>query len=202
MPAIIISPLISLMQDQVISLTARNLSACYLGSAQTDKSVITKAMSGHYLFVYMSPELATSMFTEIIELHSSCGLALVAIDESHCVSEWGFDFRPSFRGIGQLKDLLPQVPFLALTATATPAVRDDIIRCLHFRPDSKCWVDNFERKNLFFEVHRKNSLLTCLQQVINMAESDNLEPTIIYCISKKDADDAANILLVSIFLSS
>jgi ATP-dependent DNA helicase RecQ len=193
--AIVISPLISLMQDQVMALNAKNITACYLGSAQTDRSAVLRAWQGEYMFIYMSPEYASNAFEEIKTFHLKKGLSLVAIDESHCVSEWGFDFRPSFRDLGKLKDMLMDVPLVALTATATQIVRNDIMRSLHMRSDAAMIVDSFERSNLFFEVHRKKSLHACLQPVIQAAEANQLEPTIIYCISKRETEEAASILL-------
>ncbi|KAJ6758292.1 DNA HELICASE RECQ FAMILY MEMBER [Salix koriyanagi] len=117
--AIVISPLISLMQDQVMSLKQRGIRAEFLGSAQTDGSVHTKAQSGHFHLLFMTPEKACStplsFWLELLE----AGICLFAVDEAHCISEWGHDFRVEYKQLHKLRDVLLDVPFVGLTATAT-----------------------------------------------------------------------------------
>jgi RecQ family ATP-dependent DNA helicase len=196
--AVVISPLISLMQDQVMALKAKGVSACYLGSAQTDTSVSAAAWAGDYSFIYLTPELAVNRADALRALRDSRGLALVAVDESHCLSEWGFDFRPEFRQLGALREQVQGVPFVALTATATPRVRRDIAANLRLRPDAQRWTESFERPNLSFEVRRKEpSLAASLRPIAAAAERDALEPTIVYTISRREAAEAAAALEVS-----
>jgi ATP-dependent DNA helicase RecQ len=197
-PAVVISPLISLMQDQVMALQAKGISACYLGSAQTDASVVAGAWRGDYSFIYLTPELAVSHAAALRELRDTRGLALVAVDESHCLSEWGFDFRPEFRQLGALREQVAGVPFVALTATATPQVRDDIVANLRLRPDAQRWTESFERPNLRFEVAKKaTSLAACLRPITEAAARDQLEASIVYTISRREAAEAAAALEVS-----
>ncbi|CAH1406138.1 unnamed protein product [Nezara viridula] len=187
---IVISPLISLMQDQVLSLKMRNIPACYLGSAQSDKSLILdNLLAGKFKLVYMTPEWCTNEFgLSIIE--KLMNITVVAIDEAHCVSQWGFDFRTSYRNLGKLRKVLPEVPFLTLTATATPQVRQDICSSLHLRnPQLIC--TSFDRPNLFLSVSTKGlDLLTDLRNFINQQNLKNSGrgSTIIYCPTKKTAD--------------
>lgn len=195
-PAIIISPLISLMQDQVMALEARGLRACYLGSAQMDPMVEADAWAGRYQFIYITPELAMSRMDSLASLRDGYGMSLVAVDEAHCVCEWGHDFRAEYRQLAVVKRRLAGVPFVALTATATPAVREDIMSNLELGPDVDTWVDSFERPNLRLEVRRKGqsmatSLLPLLQGV---GAGGAIEPTIIYTISRKEAGDVAALL--------
>ncbi|XP_014291916.1 bifunctional 3'-5' exonuclease/ATP-dependent helicase WRN [Halyomorpha halys] len=191
---IVISPLISLMQDQVLSLKMRNIPACFFGSAQSDKSLILdNLLAGKFKLAYMTPEWCTGEFgLNIFEklLNNHISITVVAIDEAHCVSQWGFDFRKSYRNLGKLRKVLPQVPFLTLTATATPQVRLDICSSLHLRnPQTIC--TSFDRPNLFLSVSIKGSdLLTDLRNFINQQNLKNngRGSTIIYCPTKKLAD--------------
>eukprot|EP00798_Chlamydomonas_sp_ICE-L_P031836 gene31836-7042_t len=132
-PCIVISPLISLMEDQVSALTARGIKACFLGSAQSKANVRSDAFAGKYQLVYMTPELAVNALKELASLHSRVGICLFAIDEAHCVSEWGHDFRPEFLQLGKLREALPDVPVMALTATAGESVQREILKNLKMK---------------------------------------------------------------------
>jgi ATP-dependent DNA helicase RecQ len=152
-PVIVISPLISLMQDQVYSLNTRGISACYLGSAQQDMEVWNGAFNNKYNFVYITPELAVqSNFLQKIQQISPC---LVAIDEAHCVSEWGHDFRPEYHQLGTIRSHLQGVPFMALTATATKTTTRDIISSLSMHRCEKL-IGTFDRPNLIYECFTKS----------------------------------------------
>lgn len=202
MAAIVISPLISLMQDQVMALDARGIRACYLGSAQSDRQVEVDAWAGKYSFIYITPELAMNRLRALSDLRSRVGLALVAVDEAHCVSEWGLDFRPEYRQLADLRRHLTGVPFLALTATATPQVRDDIVRNLQLDTASlDCWVQSFERPNLKFEVSRKSgsmasSLQPLIEEIAAQAEQSGglVEPTIVYTVTRRETQEVAEVL--------
>ena len=125
--AVVISPLISLMQDQVMALSQRNITAVMLGSAQTDHTADDRAARGEFTIVFMSPEKIVSSTHVLQRLRDSGKLGLVAVDECHCVSEWGHDFRPEYRRLGEIRDQFPTIPFVALTATATPTVQAKLL---------------------------------------------------------------------------
>lgn len=132
---VVVSPLISLMEDQVMSLALLNVEACLLGSAQTDKSIEENLLEGKYKVVYITPEYIDSSPELLEQINNKIGISLIAIDECHCVSQWGNDFRPAYRRIGNLRKILKNTPFIALTATATPSVRQDILYSLNlFNP--------------------------------------------------------------------
>ncbi|KAF5273927.1 hypothetical protein FQA39_LY01042 [Lamprigera yunnana] len=196
---LVISPLISLMEDQVLSLTMCNISACLLGSAQTkQKEVVQEIFEQKYNLVYLTPEFCCGEYGQYIlkKINDTMSLILIAIDEAHCVSSWGHDFRYQYRELGKLRDLLPTVPILAVTATATPKVRDDIISCLKLRkPQVLC--SGFDRPNLQFSVHLKGAgVIQDLRKV--MLEKNNTwsfpGSTIIYCITRKQTEDIAETL--------
>ncbi|XP_074615675.1 bifunctional 3'-5' exonuclease/ATP-dependent helicase WRN-like isoform X2 [Acropora palmata] len=188
----VISPLISLMEDQVAKLKLYNIPACYLGSAQSHNTE-TKAgvLRGEYRVVYLTPEFA-SLDTEFLaRVQKSIGLTLVAIDEAHCVSQWGHDFRASYRSLGCIRDKLPEVPIVALTATATPAVRKDICRSLKLR-NARYVCTGFDRPNLYFEVSRKSGSVKedFKPLLLRIGDRTKIEysfdgPTIVYCPTKK-----------------
>ncbi|KAL6762387.1 hypothetical protein V8C86DRAFT_665973 [Haematococcus lacustris] len=160
---VVISPLIALMEDQVAALTARGISAAFLGSAQSSSAVKAGAWRGDYSFIYLTPELAMNAQPQLQALHASRGLSLVAVDEAHCVSEWGHDFRPDYRQLGELRlGLGPGVPFIALTATATPRIQEEIVTALHLgkahrgRGSVRRFIQPFERSNLHFSVVKRD----------------------------------------------
>ncbi|XP_050536750.1 bifunctional 3'-5' exonuclease/ATP-dependent helicase WRN-like isoform X2 [Daktulosphaira vitifoliae] len=193
---IVVSPLISLMKDQVLSLEMANIKACLLGSAQSSKTTaLNDLFSGIVRVLYVTPEwTATESAKGIIEdLKNKIKIITVAIDEAHCVSQWGFDFRSSYRNLGNLRKMLPDVPFLALTATATPMVRQDICNSLNLK-NPKYVCTGFDRKNLYFEVFLKTKSI--FSDLSKLLKKDGLKiyfdgATIIYCPTKKQAEAVA-----------
>ncbi|XP_051025364.1 bifunctional 3'-5' exonuclease/ATP-dependent helicase WRN [Acomys russatus] len=184
---IVISPLISLMEDQVLQLQMSNIPACLLGSAQS-KNIIGDIKLGKYRIIYITPEFCSGNLDLLQQLESNIGITLIAVDEAHCISEWGHDFRSSFRMLGSLKKALPLVPVIALSATASSSIREDIIRCLNLKsPQVTC--TGFDRPNLYLEVGRKTgNILQDLKPFLVRKASSAWEfegPTIIYCPSRK-----------------
>jgi ATP-dependent DNA helicase RecQ len=155
-PGVVVSPLISLMEDQVQALVKRGVRACLLGSAQRDPRVAADAWAGRYELVYVTPETALANVPRLAALHAGVGVSLLAVDEAHCISEWGHDYRPDFLRLGELRAALPGVPFVAVTATATPRVIGEICERLGMREGRRrAWCSSFERPNLRFEAVRR-----------------------------------------------
>lgn len=150
---IVVTPLIALMKDQVDNLKDRGIKALSVYSGMTRQEILItleNAIFGDYKFLYVSPErLATQLFLSKLKEMSVC---LLVVDESHCISQWGYDFRPSYLRIAEIRQFISEVPVLALTATATPEVIDDIQTQLHFR-EKNVFKKSFERKNLAYIVH-------------------------------------------------
>ena len=166
---LVISPLIALMKDQVENLEKRGIKALSVHSGMSKREidiVLENAATLHYKFLYLSPErLSTKLFTDKLR---GMNVSLIAVDEAHCISQWGYDFRPNYMKIAEVRELLPNTPILALTATATPAVVDDIQAKLLFRKKNLL-KKSFERKNLVYvvrETEDKEKLLIKLIEKI------------------------------------
>lgn len=183
--AVVVSPLISLMKDQVDTLVECGISAARLDSTQTpgEQSGILKAIAEKKLkLLYLAPErLVSSSFIEFLK---KAELSMIAVDEAHCVSMWGHDFRPEYLQLGILKDAFPSLAIHAYTATATEQVRNDIIEQLRLK-DPKVLVGSFDRPNLVYKVQRRSNLI---KQICSVLDRHEGESGVIYCIRRKDVD--------------
>ena len=188
---IVISPLISLMKDQVDGLFENGIPAAYLNSTlSSDRRlrIETDILHGNLKILYISPErLMTRGFIDFLK---QVPLSLFAIDEAHCISQWGHEFRPEYRKLSIIRNTFPNVPIIALTATATPSVRGDIISELHLT-DPAVYVGSFDRQNLTYEICEK---INPDRQVIDFVRSHSDESGIIYCFSKKQVNDLTALL--------
>ena len=183
---IVISPLIALMKDQVDSLKANGISACYINSSQSSEEqqfYIDNLKSNTFKLVYIAPESLSYLDVVFNELT----ISLIAIDEAHCISSWGHDFRPAYTNLGYLKNRFPSTPILALTATADKATRTDITKQLNLQ-NSKKFISSFDRKNLSLEVR---PALDRVKQIIDFVENKPNESGIIYCLSRKTTEELA-----------
>ena len=181
---IVISPLIALMKDQVDSLKTNGISACYINSSQSNEEqqyYIDNLKSNTFKLVYLAPESLSYLDVIFNELTVS----LIAIDEAHCISSWGHDFRPAYTNLGYLKNRFPSTPVLALTATADKATRTDITKQLNLK-NPKTFVASFDRKNLSLEVR---PALDRVKQIIDFVENKPNESGIIYCLSRKTTEE-------------
>ncbi len=195
---IVVSPLIALMHDQVSALEARGISATYLAGT-LDGDVIRQRMSamarGQYKLVYVAPERLT--FDGFRDLVGRLDCPLVAIDEAHCISEWGHDFRPEYMQIGELLEQLPGARVLACTATATPVVRDEILARLGLPPDTPQHLRGFARPNLAFRVRDTQSKKDRAAQVDGLLQEALTRPgggrgtAIIYAPSRRQTEEEA-----------
>ncbi|KAL6634743.1 hypothetical protein ACP70R_027414 [Stipagrostis hirtigluma subsp. patula] len=187
--AVVISPLLSLMQDQVMSLKEKGIKSDYLGSTQKNKAVVKDAEAGRFDVLYMTPEKALTLPSSFWNSLLQSGICLVAVDEAHCISEWGHDFRIEFKNLNKLRLFLRNVPFIALTATATQRVRDDIIRSLDLK-NPKVSIGTFDRPNLFYGVRlcdRSEGFMNdFIEEVINKSNSGG--STIVYCTTVRDTE--------------
>ena len=183
--AVVVSPLISLMKDQVDALTQCGVPAARLDSSlsvQEQRSVFEAIRHQTLKLLYLSPErLLTEGFIESLQ---NTDLSFIAIDEAHCVSMWGHDFRPEYRQLGQLKHLFPDITIAAYTATATEQVRHDIAEQLRLK-DPAMLVGSFDRPNLVYKVQPRNALF---RQVCDVLDRHKNESGVIYCIRRKDVD--------------
>ena len=190
---VVVSPLIALMQDQVQQLKSIGVDAVFLNSTldwETYLAEKEKVISGKVKLLYVSPEsLNTSKIQDILHHENIC-VNCITIDEAHCVSEWGHDFRPDYLEIGSIRHQFPKAVCLALTATATQQVRQDIIRILKLEFPA-IFVASFNRPNIFLEVKKKNKPL---EQVKKFLEEHPGERGIIYCFSRKQVDQLTDFL--------
>jgi ATP-dependent DNA helicase RecQ len=185
---IVVSPLISLMKDQVDALQTSGIPATYLNSTLDRQEATARWRGlhrGEYRMLYVAPERL--MLETFLERALNWNIAQFAIDEAHCISEWGHDFRPEYRELKKLRKHFPDVPVMALTATATERVRSDIIQQLHLR-DPRCYVASFNRPNLTYRVLPKSGPY---EQLLAFIESRPTESGIVYCASRKSTDSLA-----------
>jgi len=187
---IVISPLIALMQDQVDRLQANGIAATFINSTlgAVERSQREHALlNGQLKLVYVAPErlMSDGFLTLLQHVQENIGISLMAVDEAHCVSEWGHDFRPEYRQIGRMRDHFPHVPMQALTATATERVREDILTQLRLR-DPHIHVASFNRPNLTYEVRQKNK--ASYGELLALLRGIPDAPVIIYCQSRKGVD--------------
>ena len=185
---IVVSPLISLMKDQVDALRASGIAATFLNSAldATEARERFRGIhNGNYRLLYVAPERL--MLETFIEKLPGWNIAQIAIDEAHCISEWGHDFRPEYRALSKLRKLLPDVPMMALTATATERVRDDIVRQLKLQ-QPRCYMASFDRPNLTYRVMPK---VAAYDQLLELLEGRPNDSGIVYCATRKSADSIA-----------
>ncbi|KAL3328179.1 hypothetical protein AABB24_035690 [Solanum stoloniferum] len=194
--AVVISPLISLMLDQVMALKQRGIKADYLSSAQTDRGVQSNAELGHYDILYITPEKACALPTSFWSRLLKAGMCLLAVDEAHCISEWGHDFRVEYKQLDKLRNVLLNVPFVGLTATATEKVRSDIINSLLMK-DHHVAIGSFDRKNLFYGVKSFSRSSQFVDQLVEEISKyvDNANSTIVYCTTVKDTEEIFKSLL-------
>lgn len=186
---LVISPLIALMKDQVDSLKANGIGAEFINSSidyEEIDLIQRKCREGKIKVLYIAPERLA--MPEFLRFLTSLNISLIAIDEAHCISEWGHDFRPEYRTLRSLKSNFPGVPLIALTATATLKVQNDIISQLSLN-DAQIFTSSFDRNNLNLRVIPKQNALPKLLELI---KEHHGEPTIIYCFSRKDTESIAD----------
>ncbi|NCF62618.1 MAG: DNA helicase RecQ [Gammaproteobacteria bacterium] len=186
--AIVVSPLISLMKDQVDALQANGVNAAMYNSnldAAEARSVLERLHNGELDLLYVAPE--RMMRPGFIHSLESIPVALIAIDEAHCVSQWGHDFRPEYAALGGLREHFPDTPFIALTATADPQTRDDIVHVLGLH-EAKRFITSFDRPNIRYTVLEKHQPQS---QLLRFLKSRGDEAGIVYALSRKRVEEVA-----------
>ncbi|PYK70394.1 MAG: DNA helicase RecQ, partial [Verrucomicrobia bacterium] len=185
---IVVSPLIALMKDQVDALRTSGIAATFLNSTlagSESRERLRGLDRNEFRLLYVAPERL--MMENFLERALNWNIAQIAIDEAHCISEWGHDFRPEYRELKKLRTHFPDVPIMALTATATERVRDDIIKQLKLHAP-RCYVASFNRPNLTYRVVAKSS---AYQQVLDFIRAHPKDSGIVYCASRKSTDALA-----------
>ncbi|OOP55564.1 MAG: ATP-dependent DNA helicase RecQ [Candidatus Brocadia carolinensis] len=186
---IVISPLIALMKDQVDGLLANGIPATFINSSLSYAEIDArrqKLLENELKILYVAPERL--LMPEFLEFLQGLKVCLFAIDESHCISEWGHDFRPEYRQLKVLKEKFPNVPVMALTATATQVVQDDIIRQLNLS-HNKIFKASFNRKNLYYQIRPKHDPF---HQILQYLKDRRTDSGIIYCQSRKTVETLAS----------
>ena len=187
---LVVTPLIALMKDQVSNLKRKGIKATMIYSAMSREDILTvfdNCYFGDYKFLYVSPErLSTELFQKKIQAQR---LSMIVVDESHCISQWGYDFRPSYLKIAEIRKFFPEIPVLALTATATPEVVDDIQEKLHFAK-KHVYKKSFERSNLAYVVRRTENKLEQLLRILNSVKGTS----VVYVRSRSRTKEIAEFL--------
>ena len=199
--AIIVSPLIALMKNQVDlvrSYSSKDTVAHFLNSTLNkgqQKAVKEDLLSGKTKLLYVAPETMTK--EDNINFFKTLHVSFFAVDEAHCISEWGHDFRPEYRRLKEMMDLInPDVPIIALTATATPKVKSDIIKNLGLR-NSVTFVSSFNRPNLYYEIQPKINLEQTNKSIVRFIQTHKDKSGIIYTLNRKTTEDLANMLMAN-----
>ena len=191
--AVVVSPLISLMKDQVESLCANGVAAGALNSSndETENAVLRRAcMEGSLKLLYISPE---KLIAEANYLLRDMHISLFAIDEAHCISQWGHDFRPEYAQMGFIREMFPNIPVIALTATADKITREDIVRQLHLN-QPKFFISSFDRPNLSLTVKRGYQQKEKSKAILDFIGRHRGESGIIYCMSRSKTETVAQML--------
>ena len=188
--AIVVSPLISLMKDQVEALRANGIAAEALNSANDEianRQIAERCLWGNIKLLYISPE---RLITELRWMQTMLKVSLFAIDEAHCISQWGHDFRPEYTQLGNLHELFPNVPIMALTATADKITKADIVEQLHLK-EPEVFISSFDRPNLSLDVRRGYAAKEKLRTIMSLIRRHPGESGIIYCLAKKTTESLA-----------
>lgn len=191
---IVVSPLIALMKDQVDALRVNGISAAFLNSTQSleeQRQIAQLLRQNHLKLLYVAPERLFANEGRFLEYLKGCRVALFAIDEAHCISQWGHDFRPEYRQLVQLKEKYPQIPIIALTATADKHTREDILDKLQLH-EPRTFLSSFNRANIAYYIERKKNYY---ERLLNYLEQRKDEAGIIYCLSRQSTEDLAAKLL-------
>ncbi|HOH96291.1 MAG: RecQ family ATP-dependent DNA helicase [Bacteroidia bacterium] len=187
---LVITPLIALMKDQVDGLRKKEIKAAAIYSGMSYEEIMTtfnNCIYGHYKFLYVSPErLGTRVFLEKVP---QLDISMIAVDEAHCISQWGYDFRPAYLKIAEIRKMLPDVPVLALTATATPEVVEDIQKQLQFAKNN-VFKKSFQRENLAYVVQKTEDKLQKLLHILNSVNGSS----VVYVRNRKKTKEVADFL--------
>lgn len=185
---IVVSPLIALMKDQVVALTSNGIPAAAVNSMQSDeenRDILEQLYSGRVRILYISPE---RLLMEIDRWSRDLNIALFAIDEAHCISEWGHDFRPGYTMLSRIKEIYPEVPIMALTATADRLTREDIAHQLRLN-DPALFIGSFDRPNISLRVMTNPGRNRKVSYICSMIDRYRNDSGIVYCISRKAAEE-------------
>ena len=188
--AVIVSPLISLMKDQVEALKANGIAAEALNSSNDEgknRDIINRCLEGKVKLLYISPARLVSGMMHLLQ---KTNVSLFAIDEAHCISSWGHDFRPEYTQLRLLRELFPSVPIMALTATADKITKQDILKQLNIE-DAQTFIGSFDRPNLSLDVKRGYSAREKLRSIVELIRHHSGESGIIYCLARKTTEELA-----------